>query len=162
MKKLFRIAPISLLLVLTLLLLTSSIAFAARPLGLHMEVYEVIAAEGDVFIASGPAVDAGIICPTGTQDNLVINEFGPPEGDFRILYIYKVFTWGDGSGMFGIKMRVKLDLTTGYTTATWYFNGGIGDYHGLRGHGTLVGIPDVPFESILDIYDGTAHLTGRP
>ncbi len=157
MKKLHRTVSISLLLALTLLLLSATIAFAARPLAFHMEVHEIINGTGETFYASGPAVDAGVICPTGTQTDLINNTFGPPKGDYRFLYIVKSFSCEDGTGTFFIKMRVKLELTTGNTTARWYFTDGSGAYNHIRGHGTLVGTPIVPGYSIMDVYDGIVH-----
>ena len=157
MNKPFRTVSISMLLVLTILLLSVTIAFAAPPLGFHMEVTEIISGSGETFNASGPAVDAGVVCPTGTTSDIVINTFGPPNGNYQFLYIVKSFTCGDGSGTFLIKMRVKLDLSTGYTTAKWQFTDGSDAYNHLRGHGTLVGTPINPFVVIQDVYDGVAH-----
>ena len=157
MKKPFRTVSISLLLVLTILLLSATAAFAAAPLGFHMEVTEIINGSGETFTASGPAVTAGVVCPTGTTSDVVVNTYGPPNGNYQFLYILKSFTCGNGSGTFFIKMRVKLDLNSGYTTAKWQFTNGSGLYNHLRGHGTLVGTPIIPFVTIQDVYDGTAH-----
>ena len=157
MKKPFRTVSISVLIVLTILLLSATVAFAAAPLGFHMEVTEVINGSGETFNASGPAVIAGVVCPTGTTSDVVVNTFGPTNGNYQFLYIVKSFTCGNGSGTFFIKMKVKLDLSTGYTTAKWQFTNGSGAYRHLRGHGTLVGIPINPFLIIQDIYDGVAH-----
>jgi hypothetical protein len=157
MKKPFHRLSISSILALILLLLSVTVAFAAPPLGFHMEVDEIINGTGESFYASGPGVDAGVVCPTGTTSDLVVNIFGPSNGNYQYLYITKSFTCDNGTGTFFIKMRVKLDLTTGFTSAKWQFTNGSGDYNHLRGHGTLVGTPIIPFVEIQDVYDGVAH-----
>jgi hypothetical protein len=156
MKKPFRSISISLVLVVIFLILSATIAFAAAPLGFHMVVDEFVYANGETFVASGPAVNDGVVCPTGITNNLVSNSFGPPQGTYTYLYIVKEFICTDGSGTFFIKMKVKLNNTTGYTTAKWQFTNGSGDYSRLRGHGTLVGTPIGPAD-IQDVYDGVAH-----
>lgn len=161
MKKTLRMASLAIVLGLTLLLLTASFVSAAPPLAFHMEVDELVFGSGEPFIASGPAVDAGIVCPTGTAEDIYGNASGPPDGDFRVIYIVKHFHCADGSGTFVIKMSVMLDLITGTTTARWHFAGGSGVYGGLRGTGTLTGTPSGP-DTIFDVYDGSAQLIGAP
>lgn len=156
MKKPFRTVSISLLLVLALLLLTATIAFAAQPLGFHMVVDEFIYGGGETFFASGPAVTAGVVCPTGIANDTFSNSYGPPSGTYTYLYIVKSYTCADLSGTFYIKMKVKLNNNTGYTTAKWHFTDGSGAYSRLRGHGTLVGTPTGP-GTIQDVYDGKVH-----
>ena len=95
MKKPLRTVSISMLLVLTILFLSATVAFAAAPLGFHMEVHEIIGGSGETFYASGPAVLAGVVCPTGTTSDLVVNTFGPPSGNYTFLYILKSFTCAD-------------------------------------------------------------------
>jgi hypothetical protein len=133
--------------------------FAAPPLGVHFEAYEEIANPGTPgpFSASGPAVDSGLMCDSGTVYDTSWSASGPPSGTFRILRVSKHFTCGDGSGEFDIAMVVRLDLTTSYTTATWRITGGTGDYAHLHGQGTLNGVPDIPNTSIWDYYDGKLH-----
>jgi hypothetical protein len=155
MKKPSRTLSISLILVLTLSILSATVAFAAPPLAIHIEVDEFINQNGEVFNASGPAVKAGVVCPTGTVDDIYSNPFGPPVGNYTYLSIKKKFTCNDGSGdFFYIKMKVKLNNTTNVTTAKWHFTNGEGDYLPLHGHGTLVGTPVTPGISINDVYDG--------
>jgi hypothetical protein len=138
-----------------LLIANVSTVFAAPPMALHIEVAEYIGTSGETFLASGAAVDNGLVCVTGTVDDLSVAVSGPPSGDFRILNVHKRFYCGDGS--FDIKMVVRLDLTTNATTARWRVAGGTGAYSALKGTGSLVGVPIVPGTSILDIYDGNAH-----
>ena len=61
-------------------------------------------------------------------------------------------------GTFDIKLSVKLDTSTHFTTATWIVISGTGAYQNLSGSGTLAGIPDVAggsWSGITDIYKGT-------
>ncbi|MFC2108878.1 hypothetical protein ACFLS5_05390 [Candidatus Bipolaricaulota bacterium] len=134
---------------------------AAPPLNVHIEVPTIIEAlpdpTSDNFTATGPAVDAGLMCSTGEVFNLSIIVSGPPGGTFSILRVLKHFVCDDGSGTFDVKMVVRLDLTTNETIAHWRVVGGTGAYVGLHGNGKLIGIPIAPGSSILDIYDGRMH-----
>ena len=133
-------------------------AMAMKPLKVHIEVPEDIATGPDPFVASGPAVDAGVLCAGGTVVDNYIN-YGPTPGPFQILYVSKTFTCANGSDTFDVYMVVKLNTTTSYTKAKWQIVGGTGAYTGLQGKGKLVGIPYVPGGegTILDIYDGKLY-----
>ncbi|MFC2054038.1 hypothetical protein ACFLV7_07040 [Chloroflexota bacterium] len=109
------------------------------------------------FTASGPAVDEGLMCASGDVADLNIQVVAPPGGTFRILRVLKQFTCDGLSGTFDVKLLVRLDLITHETTANWNVVGGDGDYVGLHGNGKLIGIPIVPGESIIDIYNGKMH-----
>jgi hypothetical protein len=147
---------ISVLMAVLLLVFCVSSAFAAAPLSLHIEVDEVFSQEGETFHASGPAVDKGLVCATGTQDQLSLVAHGGQNPNILILDVAKHFTCGDGSGSFDIKMVVQLDNTTLDTTARWRIVGGTGDYVKLRGEGSLIGTP-IDSDSIHDVYDGKVH-----
>ncbi len=56
----------ALLLAFVLLAMNVSLVFAAQPLAIHIEVLETIAGGTEPFIASGAAVDDGLVCATGT------------------------------------------------------------------------------------------------
>ena len=132
-------------------------AFAAQPLAIHIEVDEIIATSGEPFAASGPAVDAGLVCPSGTVEDLSTKVSGPPAGAFSILHVLKHFNCEDASGTFDIALTVKLNNSTHYTTASWRIVAGTGDYAGLHANGSLAGTPIVPGDSIHDVYDGMVH-----
>jgi hypothetical protein len=157
MDKRARTTTVSLL--ITILLLTASVsaAFAAPPLDLHIEVDELIGTSGETFVATGPAVDAGVVCPTGTVDDVSVVVSGSPTNPYLILHVLKKFTCQDGSGTFDLKLVVRLNNTTRATTARWHFVSGTGNYAGLHGNGSLVGTPIVPGASIHDVYDGKVH-----
>ena len=127
----------------------------ARPLAVEIVVEEtlpvVIPDPGQPFVATGPAVDRGVLCPEGTTEDIAFA--ARPGGWFTRLTIEKLFTCGDSSGDFTVQLRVKL-FPDGTTTALWKVTGGTGDYATLMGSGTLVGTPIVPGESIEDVYTG--------
>jgi hypothetical protein len=158
MKKSFRTMSISLFIVLVLLLLSVSAALASPPLAIHIEVYEEIAGGPDDFTASGPAVGAGAVCPTGKVADLYFYNYKPSNQKYDYLFIEKQFTCAGTFETFNITMKVKLNRLTGDTTAKWEFAGGTGPYTSLSGHGKLVGVPD-PNNSgfIWDYYDGKVH-----
>ena len=130
---------------------------AAPPMDVHFESVATIGGGPDPFTASGSAVDAGTVCPSGDIELLSNTISGPPGGSFRILHVMKRFICDDSSGTFDVKMTVRLDTTTGYTTARWKVTDGTGDYARLKGNGSLAGTPVVLGSSILDVYDGRVH-----
>lgn len=133
---------------------------AVQPLDVHIEVETLIGGTGS-FIATGPAVDAGLMCSTGEVFDLSLSVSGPPGSTtFSILRVLKRFVCNDGSGTFDVRLVVRLDWITHKTTANWIVVGGTGDYIGLHSNGKLIGIPPTDPESeitILDIYDGRMH-----
>lgn len=136
-------------------LMPAAPAVAAPPLAVEITVQETIPVTipggGGPFVATGPAVDAGAMCPTGSTINTALTSRG--SGSHVNLKVEKVFTCDDLSGDFVVKMRVKLDTVTGFTTARWNVMGGSGAYATLRGSGSLVGTPTVP-GMIEDVYTG--------
>jgi hypothetical protein len=157
MKNKIRNSTLSFLLALALLVVPMSNAAAAPPLGVHIEVDEIIGGSGELFLASGSAVDAGVLCPFGKVNELS-TEVSSPGGGFTNLRVLKEFICGDdNSNTFFVRMNVRLNNTTGETTARWRFAGGTGAYTSLHGNGSLVGTPIVPGVSIHDVYDGVVH-----
>ena len=147
----------SVLIAFVLLAITVSTVFAAPPQDVHIEVHEYIGTSGEGFTATGSAVDTGIVCPSGTVDDLVVDVSGPPGGTFSILKVLKRFHCADSSGTFDVKLNVRLNLVTRETTALWKVVGGTGDYVRLHGNGSLVGTPGTPGVDIFDVYDGRLH-----
>ena len=149
---------LSVLIALLTLGLVAIPAMAMKSLKVHIEVPEVIAAGPDPFTASGPAVDAGLLCAAGKVVD-TSSTFGSTLGVVQILYVSKTFTCDDESGTFDVDMVVKLNTITSKTNAKWQIVGGSGDYTGLIGNGKLKGIPFIPggVGTILDIYDGKLY-----
>ncbi len=144
--------------VLVLSLVGATVVMAAAPLAVHIEVVENTGDQPpEAFVASGPAVDSGLVCANGYVDEVgpTISS-GSPGGAFAILRVVKRFDCGGGD-TFDVRMVVWLDLTTHYTTAHWTVIGGTGAYAKLHGNGTLAGTPIVPGSSITDVYEGMLH-----
>lgn len=156
MAKKTRTFTLSMLLTLMLLALTASVVAAAPPLDLHIVVPEEIGTGPDPFTATGGAVTAGKVCAAGTVVDINVDVMNPDNTTTRTLHVVKRFTCAGSTDTFDIQMVVKLDLSTGNTTANWKIVGGTGLYAGLKGHGSLVGTPISPGTSILDVYDGKA------
>ena len=135
---------------LLLLAANVSLAFAAPPSPIHIEVYELIGGEPPV-----PFTPTGPVCATGFVDELSTT-WNNPNGQYQILWVTKQFECGDSSGTFDISMVVKLNVNTGYTTANWKIVGGTGSYVSLKGNGKLSGTPQ-PGSIIFDVYDGKVH-----
>ena len=133
-------------------------AIAAQPMGVHIEAPSTIdTSDIDTFTASGPAVDAGLLCGRGDVFELSGHVSGPPDGSFINLRVLKHFVCQNGSGTFDVRLVADVDKTTGKATGSWVVVDGTGDYVGVKGNGKLIGIPIEPGTSIQDIYDGRLH-----
>jgi hypothetical protein len=107
------------------------------------------------FTASGPAVDSGLMCPTGTVDDIFGKATGFKSQTGVNFQVVKVFTCDDGSGSFVVKLQVRNDFKG--DNFQWVVLDGDGDYSNLHGSGTGVGIPTSD-SSVLDLYGGAVHL----
>jgi len=146
-------AAFSISIALILALATFSSVVAAPPQYVHIEAHEYIGHNGEAFSASGPAVDAGLVCASGTTYDESV-DVGSTSGSFTILRVLKRF---DCDGGDYVRLVVQLDNTTRATTASWRVVSGTGAYASLRANGLLVGTPGVPGVDIYDVYDGIAH-----
>jgi hypothetical protein len=110
------------------------------------------------FVATGSAVDDGIICETGDT----IDVFGKASGfqsqtgvNFQIV---KRFTCDDGSGEFLVKLQVRLDNKKG-NNFNWTVVGGNGAYEDLHGTGKGFGLYDeCGPDCVLDVLTGKLHI----
>ena len=132
-------------------------AGAAPPSEVEFEVQTSFAALGGPFIASGPAVDAGLVCDEGDVEEVFRRVSGSRSIRNFNIQIVNEFTCDDGTGTFLVKLQVHVVLFSP-SSFTWTVVGGTGDYVDLRGAGSGDGIPGVPcgdvFVCILDLYDG--------
>jgi hypothetical protein len=105
------------------------------------------------FTASGPAVDAGIVCDEGNVLDIAgkASGFSNAGVNFQAL---KEFTCEDGSGSFFMKLQVRIDHKG--DNFNWVIMGGTGDYAELHGAGSGIGINPTP-ETIDDLYSGKLH-----
>src|SRR3990172_11180563 len=96
---------ISFLLVALSSFLVAFPVMAASPLDVHIEVSTFIdTSVPDPFVASGPAIDSGLLCSIGLVSDASVDVVGPPDGEFSVLRILKRFSCDDGSGTFDIKL----------------------------------------------------------
>jgi hypothetical protein len=87
------------------------------------------------FEASGPAVDDGLVCASGTVDDtrLIFAGFQSDRG--AQIPVRKTFTCDDG-GSFFVQIQVHLDFATSTETFSWVILGGTGAYANLHGSGS--------------------------
>jgi hypothetical protein len=114
-----------------------------------------------LFTATGPAVDSGAMCPSGSFVDVLgkpAPNMGQSPNGFNLLLV-RDFTCDDGSGTFLIKLQVHI---TYYPTFNWVVVDGTGDYEELRGNGDgygayplFNGVPD-PI-GVWDVYEGRLH-----
>lgn len=108
------------------------------------------------FDASGPAVDAGIICPHGNVYDLEARAVGYQSNRLTILFVHKLFVCDDESGSFEMDLNVRLVYSPQETTAEWRVVAGDEAYARLRGNGKLTAFypgGDV----VIDTYTGGLH-----
>jgi len=131
---------------------------AAQPLAVHIASLTTIGIGNvDNFTATGPAVAAGYIASAGEVETTSVVQIADPPGPLVILVATKEFS-SSAVDTFDLWMKIKLDTATGYTTARWRILGGTGLYAGLKGRGTLYGIPYALGSTIWDYYDGKLQL----
>ena len=112
---------------------------------------------GGPFTATGPAVDAGLICPAGdTIDAAGASASGYQSGRAVNLTVVKHFTCPDGD--FWIKLQVRLDARGDHFT--WGIVDGTGVYAQLHGAGTGYGDYEAYPGGVLDVYDGVISAGG--
>ena len=105
------------------------------------------------FEASGPAVDAGLICEAGdVNDTGIILAGGQSRSGKIQIPVYKTFTCPDGE-LF-IRIQVHLDLETFTETFSWVVLGGTGAYANVRGHGDGFSFSEDPNTGNVNVYSG--------
>lgn len=109
------------------------------------------------FEASGPAVDAGLICASGEVDDTRIIFAGFQSNMGAQIPVRKTFTCDNGDQFF-VKIQVHLDFATETESFSWVIQGGTGDLAGLRGSGsgTTVGDGSDPQTGNINTYTGFA------
>jgi hypothetical protein len=114
------------------------------------------------FTATGPALDAGAMCPGGTTEDLY-TKAAPKLGQSPSgvnLQILKEFTCDDGSGSFFVKLQVRIDFLK-WPTFNWVIVGGTDDYENLKGNGSGYAAFPIPIDGppigVWDVYEGKLH-----
>ena len=138
-----------------LALAVSPAAASSPPLGVEIVAPTTIPPEGfpsyGPFTASGPAVDAGLVCPTGQTIDLYVQAAGFQSGVVGNLLVIKQFTCDDGSGSFIVKLQVRTTSTT-----NWVVLSGTDAYSRLHGVGQLYAEPWA--NGVIDYYSGQLHI----
>lgn len=142
------------LLFLTLALMGLPAAAASPWRDVHVEVTYMFDVPGPfAFTATGQAVSAGLICPTGLESTGPITATPSPDGDqFVILSMVK--HWECAGGGIDAYLVVTLDLVSGSTWGDWSILSATGTYAGIRGSGSLVGTRLATGDGIRDVWDG--------
>jgi len=108
------------------------------------------------FDASGPAVDRGLICASGTVDDTRLIFAGSQSNRGAQIPVRKTFTCADGSGQVFVKIQVHLDFATSTESFTWVILGGTGAYGSVNGSGDGSTVSDGsdPQTGNFNTYDG--------
>lgn len=104
------------------------------------------------FVATGAAVDDGVVCGSGNVVTTYTKFAGFQSGSGGNLAVGKEFSCDDKSGTFSAKLQVQIVFAKG-VTFKWVITGGTGNYSALRGAGS--GFIDFPNG---DIYQGGLHI----
>ena len=151
--KLIRSFTIAVILALTI---PAFSAAAATPLEVTIVSEMWLSSGSGTFEATGPAVDAGIVCPAGTVTDSNFSVVGWQSNQVQILFVHKQFVCNDGSGSFDMNLNVRVAPTG--VTARWIVVGGEGPYMDLAGNGGLTAEGgDVP-DLLIDTYSGKMHI----
>jgi len=92
------------------------------------------------FVASGPAVDEGLICASGTVVDTRLILAGEQSNRSIQIPVRKTLTCPDGQ-LF-IKIQVHLDLATSTESFSWVVLGGTGAYGSVSGGGQGTTVDD--------------------
>jgi hypothetical protein len=138
-------------------LVTAAPATAAGPKAVEIVSPMTFAPPGEfnfgTFTASGPAVDAGLICESGDVNDYGIILAGEQSRVGKIqIPVWKRFTCPDGE-LF-IRIQVHLDLETFTETFSWVVLGGTGAYADVHGSGQGTTVSDDPDVGNVNTYEG--------
>jgi len=104
------------------------------------------------FVATGTAVDDGVVCGTGEVLTTFIKPAGFQGNNGVNLTVGKEFTCDDGSGTFSAKLQVRIDFARG-VSFRWVITGGTDEYEDLHGAGSGFVVP-----VDTDVYQGGLHV----
>ena len=134
----------------------SSPASATTPTDVDIEVETSLLGAPSPFVASGPAVDDGLVCDSGTVVDASGKVTGGSPAGFNFQGV-KHFTCDDASGEFFVNVRARIDFRKG-TTFNWNVLSGTGAYANLHGAGSGVGLDICGPDCVFDIYAGGLHI----
>ena len=156
---LHRRRPLAAFIALGLALTAAAPVLAAQPAAVHIESpmhFNQGTFNTGSFEASGPAVDAGLICASGSVVDTRLILAGEESRRKIQIPVRKTFTCDDGSGSLFIKIQVHLDLSTSTEGFSWVVQGGTGEYASVRGSGSGSTVSDgsEPQTGNINTYDG--------
>jgi hypothetical protein len=106
------------------------------------------------FVATGNAVDSGVICASGTFVDVGLRFAGFQSNRGIVqLQVVKEFTCDNGTGSFIAKLQIQANFDTGIESFTWVVLGGTGAYGSLHGGGSGSTVPNAPIGNI-NTYEG--------
>ena len=148
---------ISLTLVMIIALVSSAVPVAASsPVNVTILSEMDFLGDTGTFEASGPAVEAGIICPQGDVYDTEYRSAGNQDKRFINLYVHKLFVCADGSGSFEMDLNVRI-FSPPRTIGTWRIVEGDGAYARLHGNGKLTAHREDE-DTVIDLYTGSLHI----
>jgi hypothetical protein len=135
----YSMLPVALMIVF-LFINPNPIVAASQPLNVNIVVNTYLLSSGNAgyFVASGPAVDAGLICPTGTATDIYNRGQGWESNIGTNYFVLKQFVCDNGSGTFTLQLEARV-VYPDKDTANWNVKSGTGPYAGLHGTGKDVG-----------------------
>jgi hypothetical protein len=141
------------ILILLVLALGAAPASASAPLPVTIDSVMDLNTGTGTFAAFGPAVDAGLICPSGDVFDLGTMAMGYQSGILINLHMYKRLVCADGSGEIYLMLNVR--ILTSVSLSNWLVVDANGDYARLKGQGkiTATGTGNL----IYDHYTGALH-----
>ena len=131
-------------------------AGATPPAAVDIAVETSLVGGVSPFVASGPAVDNGIICSSGSVVDASGKVTGASPTGFNFQGV-KHFTCDDLSGEFFVNLQARIDFRKG-VTFQWNVLSGTGSYENLHGAGSGDGLPACGPDCVLDVYSGGLHL----
>ena len=143
----------------TILALSVSVAPAAASAPENVTIVSEmsLSAASGTFDASGPAVDAGVMCAQGDVYDLQYRAAGFQSNRLMNLFVHKLFVCADGTGTFEMDLNVRIVFSPPETTAIWRVVDGDSSYLRLHGNGKLTAFP-VNEDILIDTYTGSLHI----
>jgi hypothetical protein len=128
-------------------------AAASTPQNITIESVMDLNTSTGTFVATGPAVDDGLFCPSGDVYDLDAKPAGWQSGILVNLRVDKKFVCADGSGE--IYFDLKVHIFRGVAVSNWVIEDGNGDYARLNGTGKITA--DGADNIVYDHYTGKVH-----
>lgn len=153
-----KLIPLIIVILLLGVTFTPGVAYSP-PAGVVFEIETHIPPGGPgygPFVASGPAVDAGIVCSSGDTLDIKVSVDENQDDQVLNLEVFKEFTCADGSGSFVMKLEVLLSPQG--SQANWMIFSGTGDYANLHGTGKLISSLPTGGDILDETFAGKLHI----